>query len=113
MTKSEFEEYIDSKKFRFAKTYASFCPHEYIIKKWYVNTEDFSKFEDVCQFIMDNGFEAWYYKNRNICYIYGENYYFLLSTNKKEWEGLNRAKLSDFNFEYDEAKKKTFIKRQK
>lgn len=46
-------QFIDGSTWTFAKTYAAFCPHEYVVRRRCENPRTFDSFG---QFVMDNGF---------------------------------------------------------
>ena len=98
MTHQEFAQFIERNNWIFAKTYASFCPHEYIVK-YRLSEAEQCAFEQIVSFIRENGFVAVYgRKGPNRYYIVEDHYYWTMGTPAKEEIILNRAKLTDYSF---------------
>ena len=98
MTHTEFQEYIARNKWTFAKTYAAFCPHEYVVKDR-LPEEEKAVFEQIVSFIRENGFVAIYGKlGPNRYYTVDDYYYWTMGAPIEETTLLNRAKLSDYEF---------------
>ena len=98
----EFAEFIARQKWIFAKTYAKFCPHEYIVKD---RLENFEKrnFEKFVQFIRDFGWTAIYGNmTPNKYYSMGDYYYWTMGAPIPDTIILNRAKFENFIFEVDD-----------
>ena len=100
----KFRECVDKHRWIFAKTYASFCPHEYTLKREYWTSEDFKWF---VKFVWDNGFWAKYGKNEAKYFIDDETgyYYFVSPADmtdtgeaKTELHLINRSSLKEFEF---------------
>ena len=98
MNHDSFRDFINRHEWTFAKTYAAFCPHEYIVMK--KQTEDeWPLFPEIAQFIRDEGFVAEYGRlGPNRYYIVDEYYYWTLDPKAEDTDLINRAKLSDFEF---------------
>ena len=102
MTHLEFQQFIDRNKWIFAKTYAAFCPHEYVVKDRLSDDEQ-CVFEQIVAFIRENGFVAIYgRKGPNQYYTVDDYYYWTMGAPIEETTILNRAKLSDYSFEETE-----------
>jgi len=98
MTHEEFRSFIQSHPWTFAKTYAAFCPHEYVVKGR-LCPEDQKTFEEIVLFIRKNGFLAIYgKKSPNQYYIVDDHYYWTMPDTLEATDILNRAKLTDFDF---------------
>ena len=98
MTHSEFQQFITRNSWTFAKTYASFCPHEYVVKDRLAGEEQ-RIFEQIVEFIRENGFIAIYgRKGPNHYYAVNEYYYWTMGAPVEDTIILNRAKLSDYSF---------------
>ena len=98
MTYSAFQQVIDRNKWTFAKTYAAFCPHEYVVKERLAE-EDQRVFEEITLFIRENGFTAQYgNKGPNRYYIVDEYYYWTMGAPIEETTILNRARSKDYSF---------------
>ena len=98
MTHTEFQQFIARNTWIFAKTYAAFCPHEYVVKDR-LSEEEKAVFEQIVSFIRENGFVAQYGKLRpNRYYSVEDHYYWTMGAPIEETTILNRAKLSDYEF---------------
>ena len=98
MTHLEFQQFIARNKWIFAKTYAAFCPHEYVVKDR-LSEEEQRVFEQIVTFIRENGFIAIYgRKGPNPYYTVDDYYYWTMGAPVEETTILNRAKLSDYSF---------------
>ena len=96
-----FKRFVKCNYWQFAKTYASFCPHEYTLKKW-DKTGDFEWF---CNCVIKNGFVARYGKKKSMYFVDAEErrYYFVPFEDIGENEEIkptviliNRASLDDW-----------------
>ena len=98
MTHDAFRNFILSHTWIFAKTYASFCPHEYVVKGK-LPPEEQKLFEEIVLFIREKGFLAIYGKKApNQYYIIDDNYYWTMPDSLEATDILNRAKLTDYDF---------------
>ena len=98
MTHEEFKQFIDHHTWTFAKTYAAFCPHEYVIKDRLPEAEQHI-FEQIVTYIRENGFIAIYgRKGPKQYYSVGEYYYWTMGAPVDETTVLNRARLADYSF---------------
>ena len=98
MTHLDFQQFIARHKWVFAKTYAAFCPHEYVVKDR-LTEEEKRIFEQIVVFIRENGFAAVCgRKGPNCYYTVDEHYYWTMGTPIEETTILNRARLSDYTF---------------
>ena len=100
---AEFAEFIDRNSWIFAKTYAAFCPHEYIVKSR-LPLDEQRNFEKFAQFIRDYGWDAIYGSGWEVRQYYsmGDRYYWTMGAPIPETIILNRAKFDDFIFEVDD-----------
>ena len=100
---ARFKALVDSHRWIFAKTYAAFCPHEYTLRKEWLNS-DFSWF---AKFIRDNSFLAKFGKSSEdkMYFIDQEGgwYYFVIYADfdengevKQNVFGINRASLNQW-----------------
>ncbi len=98
MTHFKFQQFIRRNTWIFAKTYASFCPHEYLVKERLAK-DDQLIFEQIVSFIRERGFIAIYgRKGPNRYYTVDDYYYWTMGDPVEETSILNRAKLSDYEF---------------
>ena len=99
-----FRDFIKRHQWTFAKTYAAFCPHEYIAMKK-LPGEEWHLFPEIAHFIRGKGFVAEYGRlGSNWYYIVDDYYYWTLDKNVEDTDLINRAKLTDFDFLKDEEK---------
>ncbi len=102
MDHNSFREFINRHEWTFAKTYAAFCPHEYLVMRKQPE-EEWPLFPEIAQFLRDNGFVAEYGRlGSNWYYIVDEWYYWTLDKKVENTDLINRARLSDFEFKKDE-----------
>ena len=98
MTHTEFQQFIDRNTWTFAKTYAAFCPHEYVVKGRLAES-DRAVFEQIVAFIRENGFTAVYGRlGPNRYYTVGEHYYWTMGDPVEKTIILNRARHADYKF---------------
>ncbi len=93
-----FRAFINHHDWTFAKTYAAFCPHEYIVMKR-LPEEEHTLFPEIAQFIRDKGFVAKYGRlEPRSYYIVDDYYYWTMDEKVEDTDLINRAKLTDFDF---------------
>lgn len=98
MEQNAFRDFINRQNWIFAKTYAAFCPHEYVVMKK-LPSDEWPLFPEIAQFIRDEGFVAEYGKlGPNWYYIVDDYYYWTLDKNVEDTDLINRASLKDFEF---------------
>ena len=98
MTHSAFTQFILRNTWIFAKTYAAFCPHEYVVKER-LPAEERVLFEQIVSFIRERGFTAAYGRlGPNRYYTVDEYYYWTMGEPIEEANILNRAKMADYEF---------------
>ena len=98
MDHNSFRDFINRHEWTFAKTYAAFCPHEYLVMGK-TPGRDWPLFPEIARFIRDEGFVAEYGRlGPNWYYIVDEYYYWPLDRNVEDTDLINRARLSDFEF---------------
>lgn len=98
-----FRRFIKANYWQFAKTYASFCPHEYALKR-NDRTGDFKWF---CETVIANGFDARFGKNTAKYFIdYETGYYYFVPYGDIDENGklmphamlINRSHVNEFEF---------------
>ena len=105
MDHNSFRDFISRHEWTFARTYAAFCPHEYIVRKK-LPEEEQSLFPEIAGFIREKGFVAEYGRlGPNWYYVVDEYYYWTLDKNVEDTDLINRAKLSDFEFVNTDGKR--------
>ena len=98
MDHNTFRDFINRHTWTFAKTYAAFCPHEYLVMNRQP-TEEWPLFPEIAKLIREEGFTAEYGKlGPNRYYIVDDYYYWTLDKNAEDTDLINRAKLTDFEF---------------
>ena len=113
MTHAELEQFIARNQWIFAKTYAAFCPHEYVVKER-LPEEEKRVFEQIVSFIREEGFVAIYgRKGPNRYYTVGEHYYWTMGEPVEVTNILNRARLADYDFIETERGRSVRYKRSK
>lgn len=97
MHPSEFDDFILSQKWIFAKTYAAVCPHEYIVRNS-VNTDDFT---EAVKLIREYGFPAWYARREGLYLIRGSYYYWdMMQLDPCKVKIINRADLNIYRLQF-------------
>ena len=98
MTHDEFRSFILQHHWIFAKTYAAFCPHEYLVKERLPKTEH-EVFTEVARLILQDGFTASYGRlGPNQYYIVDDWYYWIMDKSAADATLINRARLCDYDF---------------
>lgn len=98
MDRIAFWDFINRNEWIFAKTYASFCPHEYVVMQR-LPGDEWPLFPAIARFIREKGFIAEYGRlGPNWYYIVDDYYYWTLDKEVEDTDLINRAKLSDFEF---------------
>lgn len=90
-----FDKFVNDNAWRYAKTYAKKCPHEYVVRDKLPNHYR-ALFPDIVKFIRAKGFEAYYFKKKGIYFIHGNYYYWTMGAPPEETTILNRAWVSDY-----------------
>ena len=91
-----FREFVNSFTWTYAKTDATVCPHEYIVKDR-ISEDKHDLFEKVVRYIRENGFTANYKGRSGQYFILDDHYYWTMGALVEETTILNRAKLSEYN----------------
>ena len=98
MNHEEFKEFIERNSWTYAKTYAAFCPHEYVVKDR-LSEDEKLVFEQIVSFIREKGFVAIYgRKGPNRYYTVDLHYYWTMGEPVEATNILNRAKITDYDF---------------
>ncbi len=113
MDHDEFRDFINRHDWTFAKTFAAFCPHEYIVMKK-LPEEEWPLFPEIARLIRARGFTAEYGRlGPNRYYVVDDYYYWTMHKNVEDTDLINRAKLSDFEFVKDADGVARIIRRRK
>ena len=76
------KEFIEKQDWKFAKTYAAFAPHEYIVRgKQNGTDEEFLAFADA---ILEHGIRMFYYKTERKYLYYGGRFYWICWNGREE-----------------------------
>jgi len=90
----KFEEFIENQKWIFAKTYAKFAPHEYIVK-WRIPSKYHEIFEEFVEYIRINGYNK-KFKSKSFCYYNIDGYiYWTMGNPIDQTIVLNRVKIKE------------------
>lgn len=98
ITVQDIKDFIARNKWIFAKTYAAFCPHEYVVKNR-LSESDQKLFEKIAIYIREHGFPAQYGKNVRMYYVVDDRYYWTMGDPIPNTIIINRARLEDYIFE--------------
>lgn len=98
-TIKEFTDFVQSKSWIFAKTYADRAPHEYIVKEK-LSEEDKPSFEEAVIYIRKNGFPA-FFGGYEHTYLYVDgHYYWTMGDPIEETIILNRCDYTLYEMTY-------------
>lgn len=91
-----FREWVGKQNWVFAKTYAAFAPHEYVIRgKCFGDDEQFFA---ACQCILDHGIRMFYYKTeRKYLFLDGYFYWIMGDEVNEERKVINRCRPEDYD----------------
>ena len=88
-------EYFNSQRWKYAKTYAMFAPHEYILRSWMADKE---MFDNAIRYIQSNGIRMFYYEaERKYLFVDGWFYWALWSKEDFSDAIINRCKPEDYD----------------
>ena len=94
-TRRDMYTFIQNQKWIFAKTYAAYAPHEYIVREYAADKEAFDK---AGEFILENGMRMFYYKHeRKYLFCDGWFYWILRSEDNPSDAVINRCKPEDYD----------------
>lgn len=92
VTEQEMRDFIEQNKWRNAKTYESFAPHEYVVKN-NLSIEQQRQFERVVMYIRKNGYREKFMGKWYVCYNVNAHKYWTMGAPLYQTIILNRAKL--------------------
>lgn len=84
------EKFVNSVDWIFAKTYAKFAPHEYIVKK-YLPEEKHEDFMWLARLINSEGYEVEFKGKMYTCYDIGDKKYWTMDEDVEKTDLINRA----------------------
>ena len=103
------KEYFDSQRWTFAKTYAAFAPHEYILRK---RVADKKAFDKAVHYIQQYGMRMFYYKSeRRYLLVDGWFYWALWSKDDLSDAIINRCRPEDYDIVF--VRKRSWLKSKK
>lgn len=92
----DIREFFQKQRWIFAKTYAEFAPHEYIVKGK-CNASD-AEFVEAMNYILQNGIRMFYYKaQRQYLFLDGYFYWVMRSDENDTNAIINRCKPEDYD----------------
>lgn len=98
MTLKQFYDFIQKQNWKYAKTYASFAPHEYIVKQECEGTPQ--EFEDAVKFIRDYGFIGNYYSKQHAYFYLNKRFYWTMGEPIEDTIILNRCDALDYKISF-------------
>ena len=88
-------EYFESQNWTFAKTYAAFAPHEYIVRN---KVADKEMFDNAVNYILNNGVRMFYYQSeRKYLFIGGHFYWVMRDKENDPTTVINRCRPDDYD----------------
>ena len=87
--------YFNEQKWIFAKTYAAFAPHEYIVRGKCVGTD--SEFEKAAEHILNCGIRMFYYSHERKYLFMDGMFYWLMTDDPKSADIINRCRPEDYD----------------
>ena len=95
MDLNQLKSFFNQQKWTFAKTYAAFAPHEYILKdKIDGSCEEFAK---AVETILTQGMRMFYYKKERKYLFLDGYFYWAMTDNPAEANIINRCKPEDYD----------------
>lgn len=99
MDEVKARQFIQKQKWIFAKTYAQFAPHEYVMKLRCNGTVD--EFNEFGQYIQEHGMRMFYYKNeRKYLLLDGYFYWVCGEVTGTHDASLNRCRPEDYDIAF-------------
>jgi len=85
--------FVESFDWKFASSYASFAPHEYLVKNW-LSPEAKLNFERFVALIKAKSVDGYYYNRKNKYFFLGDYYYWPCGYDNLAIDLINRATIS-------------------
>ncbi len=98
-TIEEFKKFVDDNNWIFAKTYADWAPHEYVVKDK-LNEVNQELIPEVVLFIRENGFPAFFGNQEHTYFFHDGHYYWEMGDEPEETIIINRCKYDDYRMVY-------------
>ncbi len=99
MTNSEFKQFVDDNNWIFAKTYAEWAPHEYVVKDK-LDEKNQALIPEVVVYIRENGFPAFFGNQEHKYLYYDRHYYWEMGSNPEGTIIINRCNYDDYRMIY-------------
>lgn len=90
----DIKAYFDQQSWIFAKTYADKAPHEYMLRKTAVGTEQ--EFEGAVAYIREHGFTAKFWNSPHVYLYLDGKFYWTMGAPIDETIVLNRCNAEDY-----------------
>lgn len=95
MDLNQLKSFFNQQKWIFAKTYAAFAPHEYIVKDKIIGFD--REFTEAVETILDKGMRMFYYKKERKYLFLDGYFYWAMTNNPAEATIINRCKPEDYD----------------
>ena len=99
MTIEEFKTFVDDNDWIFAKTYADWAPHEYVVKDK-LNEKNQALIQEVVAFIRNNGFPEFFGNQEHKYLYYDRHYYWEMGDDPEKTIIINRCNYDDYRMTY-------------
>lgn len=102
MHKEERTAFVNRFKWRFAKTYAAFAPHEYLVLNWLRAPRDRKDFYEFSKDIFEHGTTCFYNGRYERKYLEVDGYwYWSMDATPEETDLINRCLVEDYIVDKD------------
>lgn len=95
MDSKQFLEFVERQKWTFAKTYAAFAPHEYIVRNQIDGTDE--EFVEAVVHIREAGMRMFYYKNERKYLFIDGHFYWTMGNALEDTTIINRCIPDDYD----------------
>ncbi len=99
ITMEVFEKFVNDNNWTFAKTYADWAPHEYVVKEK-LEEKYQTLFPDLVTFIRELGFPAFFGNQEHIYLYYDGRYYWTMGDPPEDTIIINRCNYDDYRMTY-------------
>lgn len=105
-------DFIKRHRWQFAKTYAEFAPHEYLVRNWIKSPTDREDYLEFCRAIFEEGETLFYNGKRERKYLkVDDKWYWCMDATPEEATIINRCEVDDYivtaagNMYYDKKRR--------
>ena len=102
ITLEDFKLFVTDNAWIFAKTYADWAPHEYVVKEK-LEEKYQSLFPELVAFIREHGFPAFFGNQEHDYLYYDGHYYWTMGDPPEDTIIINRCKYDDYHMTYRNA----------